>query len=30
LSEIQWDYNSESEIAATATFEFTRLESKLL
>lgn len=30
LSEIQWDYNSDSEIAATATFEFTRLESKLL
>ena len=30
LSEIQWDYNSDSEIAATATFEFTRLEAKLL
>ena len=30
LSEINWDYNSESEIAAQATFEFTRLEAKLI
>ncbi len=30
LSEINWDYNSEAEIAATATFEFTRLEAKLI
>ena len=30
LSEINWDYNSESEINAQATFEFTRLEAKLL
>ena len=30
LSEIQWDYNNTSEIDASATFEFTRIESKLL
>ena len=30
LSEIQWDYNDTQEIGANATFEFTRLEAKLL
>lgn len=30
LSEIQWDYTSGSEIAASATFEFTRLDVKLI
>ena len=30
LTEINWDYNSEAEIVAPATFEFTRLEAKLL
>lgn len=30
LSEISWDYTSSSEIGASATFEFTRLEVKLI
>ena len=30
LCEIQWDYTDGAEIAATATFEFSRLEAKLI
>ena len=30
LSEIQWNYNNTDEIGASATFEFTRIEAKLI
>ena len=30
LTEIEWDYTKEEEITSTATFEFTRLETKLI
>ena len=30
LAEINWDYTSEAEIISSATFEFTKIESKLI
>ena len=30
LAEIQWDYTNEAEITSSATFEFTKIEAKLI